>query len=79
MRLNDIALTAPLSLLALVAAGSPPVRAAEVAPSAEEIRPILVGSTVPEVTVQTIDGGEIDLAAAVKSKPTLVIFYRGGW
>lgn len=73
---------APAALLGLLTVAALPALAAgpaEVAPSAEEIRPILVGTPVPEVSVQTIDGGDLDLAAAVRSKRTLLIFYRGGW
>jgi len=65
--------------LPVLAAGPSAAGAADVAPSAEEIRPILVGASVPEVSVQTIDGEELDLAAAIRSKRTLLIFYRGGW
>lgn len=43
------------------------------------VRPLLVGSPVPEVTLTTFDGIEIDLAREAKAAPTLVVFYRGGW
>ena len=56
-----------------------PALAADVPTTAEEVRPLLVGSAVPEVELPTADGGVVDLAAAAKAQPTILIFYRGGW
>ncbi len=56
-----------------------PVLAADVPKTAEEVRPLLVGSAVPEVELPAADGGVVDLAAAAKAQPTILIFYRGGW
>ena len=56
-----------------------PVLAAEVPTSAEDVRPLLVGSAVPEVELPTVDGGDVDLLAAARAQPTILIFYRGGW
>lgn len=47
--------------------------------SPSEIRPLLIGAPVPEVTLQTVDGNPFDLAAAVSERPAVLIFYRGGW
>jgi peroxiredoxin len=54
------------------------VRAA-IAPSAAEAKPLTVGATAPAVTVKTADGTAFDLGAALAEKPTILIFYRGGW
>lgn len=56
-----------------------PALAAEVPTSAEDVRPLLVGSAVPEVELPTVDGGDVDLLAAARAQPTILIFYRGGW
>lgn len=56
-----------------------PVVAADVPTTAEEVRPLLVGSAVPEVELPASDGGVVDLAAAARAQPTILIFYRGGW
>ena len=53
--------------------------AADVAASADEVRPPLVGSSAPEVEVQTVDGVTVALSELVSSQPSIVIFYRGGW
>ena len=50
-----------------------------VAASAEAICPLLVGQKIPLVNLKTHDGKEFDLNAAVSQKPTVLIFYRGGW
>ena len=37
------------------------------------------GDNVPDVRVRTIEGKEIALSDALARKPSVVIFYRGGW
>jgi cytochrome oxidase Cu insertion factor (SCO1/SenC/PrrC family) len=49
------------------------------AASPTEIRPLLLGTEVPTVAVRGIDGEDADLRAVVAGKPTLLVFYRGGW
>lgn len=42
--------------------------------------PLQVGASMPaDSVVQTVDGKSFDLNAAVAEKPTVLIFYRGGW
>lgn len=68
-------------LLYLLAFGNP-IEAQiknKVAASAEEICPILVGEKIPQVSVTTVDGKSFNINEAVKQKPTILIFYRGGW
>jgi len=50
-----------------------------VAPSADSIRPLLIGATVPSVTLAGGDGQTVELGEVLSRKPTVVIFYRGGW
>ncbi len=52
---------------------------AEVASSAEDIQPLLVGSEVPDVTVGLLDGTKTSFHELIKQEPTVLIFYRGGW
>ncbi|MFL0799986.1 MAG: AhpC/TSA family protein [Agarilytica sp.] len=47
--------------------------------SAEDIDPIKVGQTIPEVTLMNSEGQAVKLADWVKRKPTILIFYRGSW
>ena len=67
-----------LPSLALAALLAPPARAA-VAPSAAEAKPLAVGATTPGATLLNADGTAFDLGAALSEKPTVLIFYRGGW
>jgi hypothetical protein len=66
---------------AIVLAGvsGPAGAAGDFAPSAQEITPLLIGAKVPELTLRAGDGSDFDLAAAIAKKPTILVFYRGGW
>jgi len=68
-----------LPILALTLSAMTAGPAAEIASSAQAVRPLLVGASVPAVTLATVDGEDFDLAAAVSGTPTVLIFYRGGW
>lgn len=50
-----------------------------IAPSADQIRPLLLGSAMPDAAMQTVDGKSTTLKDQVNSKPTVLVFYRGGW
>lgn len=50
-----------------------------IAASAAAAKPLAVGATAPAVTVKTADGAPFDLGAALAEKPTVLVFYRGGW
>lgn len=41
--------------------------------------PAKVGDTIPDVAVFNANSEKVRLRAAVKEKPAVVIFYRGGW
>ena len=45
----------------------------------EDISPLLVGETIPDVTLRTASGETVSLLTEVAKKPTLLVFYRGGW
>ncbi len=65
--------------LALLWAAPPAYPAGQPAESADRIRPLLIGAEVPPLSLKTGDGAEFDLNAAIARKPTILIFYRGGW
>lgn len=44
-----------------------------------KINPISLGETIPDVALQNVRGEKINLRKLVSEKPTLIIFYRGGW
>jgi peroxiredoxin len=47
--------------------------------SAEDICPVLVGTKIPDVKLQDINDKTVDLIKITQAKPTVLIFYRGGW
>lgn len=65
-------------VLCLVASFAPPA-AAEIAASAEKVQPLLIGSPLPKASLRAIDGKQVTLEKINDGKPTLLVFYRGGW
>jgi peroxiredoxin len=47
--------------------------------SDREITPLLLGNTLPDVGLRTLEDTPITLKAAVGGKPAVLVFYRGGW
>lgn len=41
--------------------------------------PLKVGDAIPDVTLRTEDDKEVSLRKLVSEKPSVLIFYRGGW
>ena len=52
---------------------------AQVADRAEEISPLLIGETIPDVLLKAPDGSEHTFHSILSRKPTVILFYRGGW
>jgi peroxiredoxin len=50
-----------------------------VADRADDIHPLLVGMKVPDVVLTDVQGKQIKLYSLLEQKPTVLIFYRGGW
>ncbi|MCG8373285.1 MAG: AhpC/TSA family protein [Balneolales bacterium] len=44
-----------------------------------DVSPLLINETIPDVEVRTIENEAISLHDVVKTKPTMFVFYRGGW
>ena len=51
----------------------------EVAKSAAEAKPLKVGTAAPNSTLREVDGKTVELKQVLGGKPTVLIFYRGGW
>lgn len=45
----------------------------------EDISPLLNGEKIPMVSLMDSSGKDFDLNKAIAEKPTILIFYRGGW
>lgn len=46
---------------------------------AEDISPLLDGEKIPAAALMDATGKKFDLNKAISEKPTILIFYRGGW
>ena len=46
---------------------------------AEDISPILIGETLPNAYFHNAEGKSVQLKAVLEEKPTVLVFYRGGW
>lgn len=46
---------------------------------ARDVRPLRVGDSVPNGALQSIDGKPVAFKDLITHKPSVVIFYRGGW
>ena len=51
----------------------------KIADDAADVTPLLIGQTAPNSTLKTVDGAPVSLKALTMEKPTVLIFYRGGW
>ena len=70
------------SLLAFCAAlAFAPLSVAQAAPAlnADSVRPALIGTQLPALTLKGVDGKTVDLNAEIAKAPTILVFYRGGW
>jgi peroxiredoxin len=47
--------------------------------SATDVHPLAVGQTVPDGSLMTIAGKKVNFQSLIIQKPSVVIFYRGGW
>ena len=70
---------ATTALLLGLAFTVPATAAKDAAKSPQEVKPLLVGTTIPSVSVRTIDGKVVDLLEDARKKPSILVFYRGGW
>jgi peroxiredoxin len=46
---------------------------------AEDVRPLTEGDRAPTATLLRPDGDAVEMADLYREKPTMLIFYRGGW
>lgn len=68
-----------LATLLLSLAAWLPVAHAQIADSAQAVRPILIGSPVPAVALTELSGQPTTLSKVLGGKPSVLVFYRGGW
>jgi peroxiredoxin len=66
----------PLNVRAAEASAASAIAAPD---TAGDVCPIKVGSRIPQLSLRTPANKAFDLNAAIARKPTVLIFYRGGW
>ncbi len=52
---------------------------AQIAEKAEDISPLLIGEIMPEAELKAPDATSHKVSAIIAEKPTVLLFYRGGW
>lgn len=55
------------------------IAAPGIAASPEQVTPLLNGLTIPAVRLKTAGGTSVQLTQLVQQKPSMLVFYRGGW
>ncbi|WP_158965744.1 peroxiredoxin-like family protein [Paraglaciecola sp. L3A3] len=72
-----------LSLLVCVAAfisfSSFALDRTKIADSVQNVTPLLNGQVAPKATLLNVEGDPVSLKALTMDKPTILVFYRGGW
>lgn len=53
--------------------------ASELASAPDQVRPLLLGTAMPDVPLATLAGKATTLKQQVAGKPAILVFYRGGW
>ncbi len=66
-------------ILSAVALAGSEEKIADVAPSAQEAKPLAAGAELPEVEVQTTDGKTVKLRKDLSGQAAAIVFYRGHW
>ena len=66
-------------LLAAALLGWFPASQAEIAASPGQVQPVLIGHSVADAALRDEQGEPASLAGALGGKPTVIVFYRGGW
>jgi peroxiredoxin len=72
-------MTASISLFFLFFCFASFSASAQLPEKAEDISPLLIGENIPEATVKAPDGNELKVLELFSKKPTVLLFYRGGW
>ncbi len=52
---------------------------AQIADKKEDISPLLVGESLPNEKLINLKNEPVELYSILKEKPTVLVFYRGGW
>lgn len=68
-----------MTFVALVSLSAQAVDRSVIRDNAADVTPILNGTQAPNATLKTADGSPVSLQALLMQKPSVIVFYRGGW
>ena len=68
-----------LFLLTLTLLVSTKMINAQIYPTANDVKPLLIGQKLADATLQDVNGKDVNLQSLISKKPSVVVFYRGGW
>ena len=51
----------------------------QVPQKAEDVSPLMISQKIPKVEVLSVSGKAVKITDIIKKKPSVLIFYRGGW
>ena len=77
--MKSLLITLSLFVFSSLSLATPSVTAAGIAESAIEVKPLLPGMRVPNACVQDLNKNKICSDDFLAEKPSIVVFYRGGW
>jgi peroxiredoxin len=52
---------------------------AQVPEKAENVSPLMISQSIPKIEVLSVEGKAVKITDIIKNKPSVLIFYRGGW
>jgi peroxiredoxin len=55
------------------------IAAPQIAATPEQVTPLLNGLNIPAVSLQTAENKTVQLIDLIQQKPSVLVFYRGGW
>ena len=67
------------AMLVVITCGSGRAESGPVPPTPTQIRPILIGSEAPGPVLKNASGDDVDLAAMLEQRSTVLVFYRAHW
>jgi len=78
-RMKTLLLVAALTVGVFAAGSRADAPEPYIADSPQQIRPLLIGAEIPDVTLVTPDYHPVLLRGTLAQQSTILIYYRGGW
>lgn len=66
-------------VLLLALGGQVAADSTNIANAPNQVCPILIGSSLPKITLLDLEGNRVELNKVIAEKPSVLIYFRGGW